>query len=31
VVLMTSDPGDLTRLVEEVNRRKDQGIAVVHV
>jgi predicted nucleic acid-binding protein len=31
VVLMTSDPGDLTRLVEEANRRKDQGIAVVHV
>lgn len=31
LVLLTSDPDDLTRLVEEPDRPKDQRIAVVHV
>lgn len=31
VLLLTSDPDDLTRLVEEPERPKDQRIAVVHV
>jgi predicted nucleic acid-binding protein len=31
VVLFTSDPDDLSRLVEEPDRPKDQRIAVVHV
>ncbi|GAA2669671.1 hypothetical protein Apa02nite_016540 [Actinoplanes palleronii] len=31
VLLLTSDPDDLTRLVEEPARPKDQRIAVVHV
>ncbi|CAM3551224.1 type II toxin-antitoxin system VapC family toxin [Kibdelosporangium persicum] len=31
VVLLTSDPGDLNRLVEEPDRRKDQRVVVVHV
>lgn len=31
VVLLTSDPDDLNRLVEEPGRPKDQRIAVVHV
>jgi predicted nucleic acid-binding protein len=31
VVLLTSDPDDLTRLVEEPDRPKDQRVAVVHV
>src|SRR5262249_12119512 len=31
VVLLTSDPDDLSRLVEEPGRPKDQRIAVVHV
>jgi hypothetical protein len=30
-VLLTSDPRDLTRLVEEHGRPKGQRIAVVHV
>ncbi|BCJ72946.1 hypothetical protein CS0771_24900 [Catellatospora sp. IY07-71] len=31
VVLLTSDPDDLTRLVEEPERPKDQRVVVVHV
>ena len=31
VVLLTSDPGDLARLVEEPGRSKEQRVAVVHV
>lgn len=31
VVLLTSDPDDLSKLVEEPGRPKDQRIAVVHV
>jgi hypothetical protein len=31
LLLLTSDPDDLTRLVEEPARPKDQRIAVVHV
>jgi hypothetical protein len=31
LVLLTSDPDDLTRLVEESDRPKDQRIAVIHV
>jgi predicted nucleic acid-binding protein len=31
VVLLTSDPDDLNKLVEEPDRPKDQRIAVVHV
>jgi hypothetical protein len=31
VVLLTSDPDDLGRLVEEPDRPKSQRIAVVHV
>lgn len=31
VVLLTSDPDDLSRLTEEPDRPKDQRIAVVHV
>lgn len=31
LVLLTSNPNDLTRLVEEPDRPKDQRIAVVHV
>lgn len=31
VVLLTSDPDDLSALVEELDRPKDQRIAVVHV
>jgi hypothetical protein len=31
VVLLTSDPDDLNRLVEEQGQRKTQRIAVVHV
>jgi predicted nucleic acid-binding protein len=31
VVLLTSDPDDLAKLVEESHRPKDQRIAVVHV
>jgi hypothetical protein len=30
-VLLTSDPNDLNRLVEEPERPKTQRIAVVHV
>ncbi|MBB5153562.1 type II toxin-antitoxin system VapC family toxin [Saccharopolyspora phatthalungensis] len=30
VVLLTSDPDDLNRLVEEVDRPKDQRVVVVH-
>jgi predicted nucleic acid-binding protein len=31
VVLLTSDPDDLTRLVEEPERPKMQRVAVIHV
>jgi hypothetical protein len=31
VVLLTSDPDDLTRLVEEPGRPKDQRVVVIHV
>ncbi|HEV7896620.1 MAG TPA: PIN domain-containing protein [Planosporangium sp.] len=31
VVLLTSDPDDLNKLVEEPNRPKDERVAVVHV
>jgi predicted nucleic acid-binding protein len=31
VVLLTSDPDDLARLVEEPKRRKTERITVVHV
>jgi predicted nucleic acid-binding protein len=31
VVLLTSDPDDLNRLVEEPDRPKDQRVAVLHV
>ncbi|MEV6342331.1 hypothetical protein [Actinoplanes sp. NPDC051851] len=31
LLLLTRDPGDLTRLVEEPGRPKDQRIAVIHV
>jgi hypothetical protein len=31
VVLLTSDPDDLGRLVEEPGRPKDQRVVVVHV
>lgn len=31
VVVLTSDPDDLTRLVEEPGQPKGQGVAVVHV
>jgi hypothetical protein len=31
IVLLTSDPNDLNRLVEEPERPKTQRIAVVHV
>jgi predicted nucleic acid-binding protein len=31
VVLLTSDPDDLARLVEEPDRPKDERVAVVHV
>jgi predicted nucleic acid-binding protein len=31
VVLLTSDPDDLGRLVEEPDRPKDQRVAVIHV
>ncbi len=31
VILLTSDPDDLSRLVEEPGRPKDQRVAVIHV
>lgn len=31
LVILTSDPDDLSRLVEEADRPKDERIAVVHV
>jgi predicted nucleic acid-binding protein len=31
VVLLTSDPDDLTRLVDEPDRAKDQRVAVMHI
>ncbi|GAA1817212.1 hypothetical protein [Actinomadura chokoriensis] len=31
VVLLTSDPDDLSRLVEEPERPKNQRVAVLHV
>jgi hypothetical protein len=31
LLLLISDPNDLTRLVEEPTRPKDQRIAVIHV
>jgi hypothetical protein len=31
VLLVTSDPGDLTLLVEEPGRPKNQRVVVVHV
>jgi hypothetical protein len=31
VVLLTSDPDDLNRLVEEPGRSKDERVVVVHV
>jgi len=31
VVLLTSDPDDLSKLVEEPDRPKDQRVAVIHI